>query len=34
VSALVQFILSIDNDTETIAIPPLGPQGGVLCAKP
>ena len=34
VSALIQFILSIDNDSPTIAIPPLGPQGGVLCAKP
>lgn len=34
VSQLVQFILSIDNDTPTIATPPLGPQGGVLCAKP
>jgi cytochrome c peroxidase len=34
VSQLVQFILSIDNDAPTIAVPPLGPQGGVLCAKP
>ena len=34
VSQLIQFVLSIDNDTPTIAIPPLGPQGGVLCAKP
>lgn len=34
VSALIQFVLSIDNDAPTIAIPPLGPQGGVLCAKP
>lgn len=34
VSQLVQYILSIDNDTPTVAIPPLGPQGGVLCAKP
>lgn len=34
VSALVAYVLSIDNDAPTIAIPPLGPQGGQLCAKP
>jgi cytochrome c peroxidase len=32
--ALVQYILSIDNDAETVPVPPLGPQGGVLCAAP
>lgn len=34
VSALVEYVLSIDNDAETIAIPPLGPKGGRLCAAP
>jgi hypothetical protein len=34
VSALIQYVLSIDNDAPTIPVPPLGPQGGVLCAKP
>ena len=33
-SALVQYVLSIDNDTPVIPMPPLGPGGGVLCAKP
>jgi cytochrome c peroxidase len=34
VAALVQYVLSIDNDLPAIAIPPLGPGGGVLCATP
>jgi YVTN family beta-propeller protein len=34
VRALVEYVLSIDDDTPTIAIPPLGPNGGDLCAKP
>ncbi|MEO7097013.1 MAG: hypothetical protein ABI175_27385, partial [Polyangiales bacterium] len=32
VQNLIQFLLSIDEDTEIIATPPLGPDGGVLCA--
>lgn len=32
VQQLIQFLLSIDEDQEPIAIPPLGPEGGVLCA--
>jgi hypothetical protein len=32
VQQLIQFLLSIDEDQEPIAIPPLGPDGGVLCA--
>lgn len=32
VAQLIQFLLSIDEDTEVIATPPLGPDGGVLCA--
>jgi DNA-binding beta-propeller fold protein YncE len=32
--ALVQFLLSIDEDAETIAIPELGPRGGSFCASP
>lgn len=32
VQQLIQFLLSIDEDTEVIATPPLGPDGGVLCA--
>ena len=32
VAALVQFLLSIDGDTTPMAIPPLGPTGGVFCA--
>jgi cytochrome c peroxidase len=32
--ALIQFLLAIDGDMETAAIPPLGPQGGVLCKTP
>ncbi len=34
VRALVEFVLSIDEDTAPIAIPALGPNGGELCAKP
>ena len=34
VAELVQFILSIDEDAETFAIPELGPKGGVLCKPP
>jgi cytochrome c peroxidase len=34
VAALVQYVLSIDNDTPAIPIPALGPGGGVLCATP
>ncbi len=33
VEALVQFLLSIDEDTETLAEPPLGPNGGSFCAQ-
>lgn len=33
VEALVQFILSIDESTETLAIPAAGAQGGDFCAK-
>jgi hypothetical protein len=32
-SALVSFILSIDEDAETIAEPALGPTGGSFCAQ-
>jgi DNA-binding beta-propeller fold protein YncE len=32
VAALIQYILSIDGDATPIAIPPLGPAGGVFCA--
>ena len=32
VNALVAFLLSIDEDTPVIAIPPLGPAGGDFCA--
>jgi hypothetical protein len=32
--ALVAFLLSIDEDAETIAIPPLGPGGGDFCKVP
>jgi hypothetical protein len=34
VADLVQFILSIDEDTEAFAVPELGPSGGVLCQAP
>jgi hypothetical protein len=34
VAALVQFVLSIDEDQTSFAIPALGPTGGSLCAKP
>jgi hypothetical protein len=33
VAALVQFLLSIDEDQATIAEPALGPTGGSFCAK-
>jgi DNA-binding beta-propeller fold protein YncE len=32
VASLIQFILSIDGDATPMAIPPLGPTGGVFCA--
>jgi mono/diheme cytochrome c family protein len=32
VADLIQYILSIDGDTPAIAVPPLGPNGGVFCA--
>lgn len=32
VAEIVQFLLSIDGDATPIAIPPLGPTGGVFCA--
>jgi hypothetical protein len=32
VQNLIQFLLSIDEDAEVVATPPLGPDGGVLCA--
>ncbi len=32
VAALIQFVLSIDGDLAPIAIPALGPTGGVFCA--
>jgi cytochrome c peroxidase len=32
VAALIQFLLSIDNDLAPIAIPALGPTGGSFCA--
>ncbi len=32
VANLIQFLLSIDEDAETIATPALGPDGGILCA--
>jgi cytochrome c peroxidase len=32
VAALIQFILSIDGDTAPMAIPALGPTGGIFCA--
>ena len=32
VQNLIQFLLSIDEDTEVIPTPALGPDGGVLCA--
>jgi YVTN family beta-propeller protein len=34
VQALIQYLLSIDNDKPTVAVPPLGPEGGVLCKAP
>jgi hypothetical protein len=34
VSALVQFILSIDEDADVIPVPPLGPGGGDFCSAP
>jgi DNA-binding beta-propeller fold protein YncE len=34
VEQLVQFLLSIDETTATVTIPPLGPQGGDFCALP
>ncbi|HKQ69927.1 MAG TPA: hypothetical protein VJT73_11340, partial [Polyangiaceae bacterium] len=33
-AALIQFILSIDEDTAPIDIPALGPAGGIFCAAP
>ena len=33
-SALIQFLLSIDDDAATIATPALGPTGGSLCTYP
>jgi hypothetical protein len=30
--ALVQFVLSIDHRTDAVALSPLGPKGGDLCA--
>jgi len=32
VAALIQYLLSIDGDTAPIAIPALGPTGGVFCS--
>jgi hypothetical protein len=32
VAALVQFLLSIDGDTSTIAVPALGSTGGSFCS--
>jgi hypothetical protein len=32
-SALVTFLLSIDEDAATIVEPPLGPNGGSFCAE-
>jgi DNA-binding beta-propeller fold protein YncE/mono/diheme cytochrome c family protein len=32
IASLVQFLLSIDGDTAPLAIPPLGPNGGIFCA--
>jgi cytochrome c peroxidase len=32
--ALVQFLLSIDQDTAAIPLPALGPDGGDFCATP
>jgi DNA-binding beta-propeller fold protein YncE len=32
VAALIQYLLSIDNDTPTIAVPALGATGGSFCA--
>ncbi|MCC6645587.1 MAG: hypothetical protein IT374_08460 [Polyangiaceae bacterium] len=34
VAALVQFLLSIDESAQPIAIPALGPEGGVFCSTP
>ena len=34
VGDLVAFLLSIDEDTATLAIPPLGAQGGTFCQPP
>jgi len=34
INALIQYILSIDNDKPTIPVPVLGPEGGVLCKTP
>jgi hypothetical protein len=34
VAALVEFILSIDEDAPPIATPPLGPLGGSFCVAP
>ena len=31
IDAMIQFLLSIDEDSTTIATPSLGPKGGVLC---
>jgi hypothetical protein len=33
-AALVQYVLSIDEDATPIDIPPLGPGGGDFCAAP
>ncbi len=33
VAALVQFLLSIDEDQAPVALPALGPTGGTFCAK-
>jgi mono/diheme cytochrome c family protein len=34
VDQLVGFLLSIDGDTTSVGIPPLGPQGGDFCQAP
>jgi hypothetical protein len=34
VAALIQFVLSIDEDAPTIELPALGPNGGTLCVAP
>ena len=33
-AALVAYLLSIDEDAETVTIPPLGSQGGDFCRVP